>query len=179
MTIEKKMIRSDIPGHQNYLNGSALQTAMTGEEASRLIVPRDVAVIGKISACHHLVIEGTVQAESFCAQRIDILEPGLFIGVAEVETAVISGCFEGRLVVMGKLTVKSTGRICGDIEYGMLEMEAGARIEGQLMALPPAIVQDMPYAETAMPMHADQLFETAEESPAEEQPQTFRKAMGY
>lgn len=172
MTIEKKMLRSDIPGHQAYMSGNAQSAS---DETSRLIVAREISLIGRISACSHLIIEGTVQAEHFSAQRLDILEPGLFIGVAEVNDAVIAGCFEGQLVVTGKLIVKSSGQICGNIEYGTLEMEAGAKIEGQIAAMAPMVMEEIMQAQQVQMVQQEQSFEDN----AEEMPQNVRRVVGY
>lgn len=137
MNVEKKTLRSDIPGHQTYLhttNGFA-GAAGSGEELRRMVIGRDIVLEGKVSACDHLVIEGTVESDGFSCRRLDIYEHGLFNGTASVCDAVISGKFEGRLSVSGRLTVKSTGRISGDIEYGKLDVETGAVIEGRMAAV--------------------------------------------
>ncbi len=138
MSIEKKTIRSDIPGHHNYLN---TYPGGTNEEASRLIVGRDIGLSGEIVACDHLVVEGVVQAATFTARRMDILESGLFAGQAEVQDAVIAGRFEGNLAVLGRLTVKSTGRIYGEVSYVTLEAESGAKIEGQMTVMTVAVAE--------------------------------------
>ena len=132
MTIEKKTIRSDIPGSHVFLNGNIGYVGSTVDDMRRLVVARDITLSGDISSCSYLVIEGVVQADTFSARRMDILEAGLFCGTAKVHDCVIAGRFEGKLSVLGRLTVKPTGQICGEIEYGVLEAEAGAKIEGQL-----------------------------------------------
>lgn len=173
MSIEKKMIRSDIPGHQTLLAGSS------AEEARRLVVGRDISLCGSISSCDHLLIEGVVEAESFTARRMDILETGLFAGMAEVQDAVIAGRFEGRLVVYGKLTVKAAGRVLGEITYGTVEAEAGARIEGHVAVLPPPVVEQQPLP--VVPEPANDIAapeETYEELPAERS-RLFRRAVGH
>ncbi len=95
MSIEKKTIRSDIPGHHTMLNAS--YSASPQEEGRRLVVGRDITLNGDIASCDHLVVEGTVHAQSFWARRMDILESGFFAGTAEVQDGVIAGRFEGKL----------------------------------------------------------------------------------
>jgi cytoskeletal protein CcmA (bactofilin family) len=126
MNVEKRTIRSDIPGHQTLLNTAPV------EDTRRMTVGRGISLNGVIAACELLTVEGTVQAEGFKARRLEISESGLFSGTAEVQDAVISGRVEGHLAVPGRLVVKATARISADIEYGTLEVEAGARIEGRL-----------------------------------------------
>lgn len=136
MTVEKKMIRSDIPGHHSYLTGAH---GYGHDDMRRMVVGRGIHLQGSVSECDHLVVEGHIEAENFTARRMDLAEPGLFTGRATVQDAVIAGRFEGRLVVTGKLTVRATGRIFGDVSYGALEVEAGAVIEGQVSAQKPAV----------------------------------------
>jgi len=182
MTVEKKTIRSDIPGHHAYLNGPH-----AGDDTRRMIVGRDIALNGEITACEHLVIEGAITAASFAARRLDVLEPGLFSGKAEVHQAVIAGRFDGNLTVTGRLTVKSTARITGEIAYATLEAEAGSRIEGQMSVLPSAaetLVQPLPapVAHKALrgpvTCNVEKLFDHARAAAAEDQSTVFRRVKG-
>jgi cytoskeletal protein CcmA (bactofilin family) len=136
MSVEKKTIRSDIPGSHVFLNGNVGYVGSAADGGTRrLVVTRDISLNGDISACNYLVIEGVVHADSFSARRMDILDGGLFCGNAKVRDCVIAGRFEGKLSVMGRLTVKPTGQICGDVEYGVLEIESGGKVEGQMNSL--------------------------------------------
>lgn len=187
MTIEKKTIRSDIPGHQSFLNGFG--PAAASEEQRRLIVGRNITLNGTIAACDHLVVEGIVEAASFTARRMDILEAGLFTGAADVGDAVIAGRFEGRLTVPGRLVIKSTGKVFGEIQYGAIEIESGAIVDGHMSQLPQPVIEKTP---EAMPLKAqasviqnnvEALFpaetEDEENEKAEKGPRVFRRAVGY
>jgi len=179
MTVEKKTIRSDIPGHQNMISGGISGYASPQEEGRRLTVGRDITLNGDIASCDHLVVEGTVHAQSFQARRMDVLECGYFAGSAEVQDAVIAGRFEGKIKVHGRLIVKATGRVYGEIEYGTLEAENGSRIEGQLLVLAPVA------AEIAQPILVQTNDNNGEvqiavsDETAEERPKVFRRAIGY
>ncbi len=151
MTIEKKTIRSDIPGSHVFLNASTSHVGSPADDMRRLVVARDITLSGNISACHTLVIEGAVEAEKFSGSRMDILGCGLFSGTAEVRDCVIAGRFEGKLIVRGRLTVKSTGRISGNVEYGALEVETGAKIEGKMIPVTQPEAHEAAPALTVMP----------------------------
>jgi cytoskeletal protein CcmA (bactofilin family) len=56
-------------------------------------------------------------------------------GSAEIESADISGRFDGDLVVRQRLTIRATGKVLGKIRYGQLEVERGGVISGTLEAL--------------------------------------------
>jgi cytoskeletal protein CcmA (bactofilin family) len=183
LMVEKKTLRSDIPGHSAMLTGTMpYNTATATEEPRRLIVGRDICLSGEISSCDHLVVEGRVVASDLQVKRFDILEAGVFEGTATVQDAVVAGRFNGQLVVLGRLTVKSTGRIQGEIEYGALEVEAGSRMEARITARAqgveekkaPVEAHKMPRkSETSAPAAAD-AGETTEE-----RPDSFRRAVGF
>ncbi|MEZ0224637.1 MAG: polymer-forming cytoskeletal protein [Alphaproteobacteria bacterium] len=181
MSVEKKTIRSDIPGHSNLLGGTIAYAGSTQEESRRLVVGRDISLQGDIGCCDHLVVEGTVNAQGFSARRMDILEAGFYAGSAIVQDAVIAGRFEGKITVSGRLTVKSTGRLYGEIEYGTIECEAGARIEGQMTVLTPAVAEQpvVTAPEVNDNSNVENLFDGSEEESTEERPRVFRRAVGY
>lgn len=131
MSVEVKTIRSDIPGHHPHFTA----TTLSQDEGRKLFVGRDISLTGEIHACDHLIVEGTVGAELRGSRRMDVLENGLFRGVAEVQEATIAGRFEGDLIVHGRLSVRATAQITGNICYGTLEVSSGAQVRGGIDAL--------------------------------------------
>jgi cytoskeletal protein CcmA (bactofilin family) len=184
MTVEKKVIRSDIPGHHTSLHSSARHVSPATEETSRLVVARNISLSGEISACENLVVEGAINAPAFRARRLEVAEGGLFVGTADVQDAVISGKFEGRLSVPGRLTVKSTGRIQGEVSYGTLEVEGGGKIEGQLLPLVLHAPVEIPALESAakkklQPVdNVENLFDMKSVDPERKSPRVFRRTAG-
>ncbi|MDE1151738.1 MAG: polymer-forming cytoskeletal protein [Micavibrio sp.] len=188
MSIEKKTIRSDIPGHHTMMMNTSSSYAPAGQEdSSRLVVGRNITLNGNIGACEHLVIEGTVEAQNFTARRVDILEAGAFSGSAEVQDAVIAGKFDGKIKITGRLTVKASGRITGEIDYGMLEVEAGARIEGAMRPITAVAIADVTNADVGVKVNdnLEALLETGEKGGKDETsteggaPRVFRRAVGF
>ncbi len=104
-------------------------------EGKRLIVGRDIVLTGEIRACQRLIVEGRVEASLTDSRSIEISEFGVFKGSAHIETADISGRFEGDITVHGRLTVRSTGKVVGSIRYAQLEVEKGGALSGQLELL--------------------------------------------
>jgi cytoskeletal protein CcmA (bactofilin family) len=102
------------------------------DEKRRLVVGREISFSGDITTCDHLVVEGRVDATLSDARSIEVSEGGLFKGTATVDSALIGGHFDGKIVVRGRLSMTSTGLITGTVVYGELEIEAGGRIEGSL-----------------------------------------------
>ncbi|MCI0431990.1 MAG: polymer-forming cytoskeletal protein, partial [Rhodospirillales bacterium] len=101
-------------------------------EVKKLIVGRDIFLSGEIKSCNKLVVEGSVEAALRDCQSVEIAEPGLFRGSAEIDTADVSGRFEGDLTVRSRLIIRSSGRIVGTVRYGQIEIERGGVISGQI-----------------------------------------------
>jgi cytoskeletal protein CcmA (bactofilin family) len=99
-------------------------------EAKKLTVGRGIVLTGEIRACDRLVVEGRVEATLADSRSIEIAESGLFKGSVQIDSAEISGRFEGDITVKHRLTVHSTGRVIGNIRYGQLEIERGGILSG-------------------------------------------------
>lgn len=124
------------------------QPAGQVSEDNRLIVGRNIQLKGEIGACDTLVVEGRVEA-SMKSRIIQTAESGVFIGEADVETAEISGLFEGKLTAHKRLVVRSTGQVKGVVRYGSIVIEEGGRVSGD--------VKDIENGETARVTTAPQI----------------------
>jgi cytoskeletal protein CcmA (bactofilin family) len=112
-------------------------TPRQGEaDHKKLIVGREIILNGEIRTCDSLVVEGRVEAVLNECRQIDIAASGQFKGSADIESADISGRFDGDLTVHGRLTVRATGKVFGKVKYGQLEVERGGIISGTVEALP-------------------------------------------
>ena len=109
-----------------------------------LIVGRDICVTGEITSCDRLVVEGTVEAALSDAHTIEITSTGQFRGNATVESADISGHFDGQLTVKGKLTVRAGGQVSGSIRYATVVIESGGEISGDMEAIAEGPVSELP-----------------------------------
>lgn len=114
---------------------SPVRSGMNSNDDRRLIIGRGITMSGEIESCDTLVVEGTVEAALKGAKILDVSETGMFYGTVEIEEAVISGRFEGDIMVTGRLTITSTGSVTGSVAYGELAIEAGATIDGRISPL--------------------------------------------
>ena len=117
----------DIPGLSR-----ATTEALESDDTKRLIVGREINLSGEITACDKLVVEGRVEANLSESRIIEIAATGYFKGKVEVDEAIISGEFEGSLNVRGRLWVRATGKVSGEVRYGELEIERGGRVSGDV-----------------------------------------------
>jgi cytoskeletal protein CcmA (bactofilin family) len=106
------------------------------DQMRKLTVGRDISLNGEITTCDHLIVEGTVKATIKGGKVLDITEAGSFTGFVDIETADIAGTFEGDLIVRGKLVVRATANVTGTLQYGALQVDTGAVINGEMRALP-------------------------------------------
>jgi len=107
------------------------------EDVRRLTVGREITLTGEIATCDVLVVEGNVSATLRDGRLIEITEAGMFEGTVEIDNADIAGKFEGDLIVHDRLTIRSTGRITGRVQYGELEVQAGGQIIGEIQSVAP------------------------------------------
>jgi cytoskeletal protein CcmA (bactofilin family) len=98
----------------------------------KLTVGKGLSLAGEITSCDILVVEGKVEAKLSDGKLLEITESGQFRGSVEIENADIAGRYDGQLVVHGRLTIRSTGRISGMVKYGELEVSAGGQNIGEL-----------------------------------------------
>ena len=115
--------------------GAAAAPRAPEAEQKKLIVGRDIFLNGEIRTCDSLVVEGKVEAVLSDCRAMDIAQSGEFKGSAEIDSADISGRFDGDLVVRNRLTIRATGKVLGKIRYGQLEVERGGVISGTIEAL--------------------------------------------
>ncbi len=97
-----------------------------------LTVGPEIQMKGEITSCDRVVIEGVVDATMRDVHTVELAETGTLKGTAEVEDAEISGTFEGDLLVRGKLTIQSSGRVRGNVTYGEIEIQRGGQISGNV-----------------------------------------------
>lgn len=80
-------------------------------------------------------IEGNVEASDNEA-RLDISDHGVIHGEIHVATVVINGTVEGDIHCAGRLVLGNRAQIDGNVYYNVLEMAAGAAVNGKLLYRP-------------------------------------------
>lgn len=99
---------------------------------SKLTVGPNIKLKGvEITDCDTLFVEGLVEA-TMDSRLMEIAEQGAFKGSAEIDLAEIHGQFDGDLTVRQKLVIYATGRVTGKIRYGMLVVEEGGQLSGDI-----------------------------------------------
>lgn len=104
------------------------------DDDKRLIVGKGIVLNGEITSCDRLVVEGRVEATLSKTKSIEISPSGVFKGAAEIEDATVAGLYDGKLTCKGKLTIRGSGRVQGEVRYGEIEIELGGVISGNVGA---------------------------------------------
>lgn len=107
------------------------------QDPRTLTVGREISLSGEITACETLIVEGNVNATITDARILDVPDSGVYTGTAHVEEAYISGVFDGELYAYKTLTVRSGGRVKGNVRYGRIVIEEGGEISGSMATLSP------------------------------------------
>ena len=100
------------------------------------LIGRGTTIEGDLQFSGGLHIEGTVKgnliAENDDATLI-LSEQGRIIGEVRVPSVVLNGSIDGDVFAHGKVELFEKARICGDVYYNLLEMAAGAEVNGKLV----------------------------------------------
>ncbi|MDH3474255.1 MAG: polymer-forming cytoskeletal protein [Rhodospirillales bacterium] len=123
-----------LPGTRPRDPGKSGETPVAAER--QLVVGREISLSGEIKACEKLVVEGQVKADLKDCKVLYITSSGLYEGAAVVDTADISGRFDGDLTVKETLMLRASGRVSGTLRYAELEIERGGRVAGTLEDIP-------------------------------------------
>lgn len=138
MPSRSEVARPAIVRRAREFSGSSAEDRSVGSygDSKKLVVGREIALNGEISACEKLVVEGRVEANMKDCREIEVAESGTFKGEAEIEIAEISGAFEGNITARNLLIIRSTGRVIGKVRARQLEVERGGEISGEMEILP-------------------------------------------
>ena len=80
------------------------------------------------------VVKGNVTCEQGGTALLTIARKGVVEGIVEVPRVVVHGEVRGDIRARDKVELSSTARVSGNVSYGLIEMAAGAVIQGRLVA---------------------------------------------
>ena len=122
-------------------------TEHTIPDANRLYIGEGVTIKGEISVPDTLVVCGVLEGDVTVGNLV-VGETGAIKGrITVAENAEISGKVFEKLDVKCLLILRSTGRVDGNISYGLLQIEQGASIAGGLSSTEYRPEQKPPKAE--------------------------------
>jgi len=106
------------------------------KQARQVFLGSDIVLSGELTCCDTLVAEGRVESNRIECRHFVLGNAGSFKGVVQAESAVISGEFEGRLIIRARLLIRSGGQVRGSAQYGQIEIEPGGELQGDMLVYP-------------------------------------------
>ncbi len=104
-------------------------------DANQLYIGEGVSIKGEIAVPDTLVVCGMLEGDVSVGNLL-VGETGAVKGrITVAENAEISGKVFEKLDVKSLLILRSTGRVDGNVSYGMLQIEQGASIAGGLSSI--------------------------------------------
>jgi cytoskeletal protein CcmA (bactofilin family) len=79
-------------------------------------------------------VHGNVTAEPGGAATLEIAEQGVVEGNVDVPHVVVHGAVRGDIRARDKVELGASAKVSGNVVYGVIEMAAGALIQGRLVA---------------------------------------------
>lgn len=113
------------------LSGGAKPAAM------ETLIGRQTEIIGDVRFAGGLHVDGrikgSVQSSGDKMATLSLSESGSVEGDVKVANVLVNGRITGEVRVSERLTLGAKARIVGDVRYRVLQMEAGALVNGQLI----------------------------------------------
>lgn len=123
------------------------KSAAPSAGAATSLIARGVTVRGDVhfSGALHLdgTVEGSIHADPGGDGVLTVSETGNVVGRIEVPHAVINGGVKGDVNVAERLELAPLARVDGDVHYQVLEMAAGAQVNGKMIHQAPVTVRQL------------------------------------
>lgn len=122
------------------------------------LVGQGVEVTGDVKFQGGLHLDGTIKGNVFSTDNAEgavlvVSDRGRIEGDVHVAYAVINGEVVGNVFASEKLELSANARISGNVSYNLLEMAAGAEINGQMLHEPKAVSAHEEKQEPAANIH--------------------------
>lgn len=101
-------------------------------EAGDTVIAQGVRVEGEFVSAGNVVIEGEVHGAIATSQHLIVGAHAKIVADVRASTALVAGNVEGNLYISGRLELKATSQISGDVTADDLIVESGAIINGRL-----------------------------------------------
>ena len=109
-----------------------------------LVVSADMVIRGirELRNCRQLEIYGYVEGE-VTAGAVRIHPSGKCYGTMRSESAEVHGELQGNVTVKNLISIKSSGSVSGNMQYGKLALEAGGSLSAEVRNVPPSLGGDL------------------------------------
>jgi len=138
------------------IKGFSSSPAPAKGAAMDTLIGRQTEIIGDVNFSGGLHVDGRIKGNVASASdkssSLSVSESGVIEGNVKVSNVVVNGRIAGEVRASERLTLGSKARVVGDVRYRILQMEAGALVNGQLIyegVEAVAAITQLPDAKTA------------------------------
>ena len=138
------------------IKGFSSSPAPAKGAAMDTLIGRQTEIIGDVNFSGGLHVDGRIKGNvastSDKSSSLSVSESGVIEGNVKVSNVVVNGRIAGEVRASERLTLGSKARVVGDVRYRILQMEAGALVNGQLIyegVEAVAAITQLPDAKTA------------------------------
>lgn len=103
-----------------------------GSNQADTTIGPSVKVEGDVNAVGNVYVLGSVNGTITTDQQVTVGENAEVMADIKSDSAVIAGKVKGKLSITKSLSLKATAHITGDIHTESIEIENGAKVNGQL-----------------------------------------------
>jgi cytoskeletal protein CcmA (bactofilin family) len=107
-----------------------------------LVVREDTIIKGEIRNCRQMEVYGYVEG-NVTAESLLIHPSGQCYGTVKTESAEIRGTLQGDVIVKHLISIRDTGSVSGNVQYGQLAMEPGGNLTAEMRNVPPGVAGDL------------------------------------
>ncbi len=104
----------------------------TPPEAVISIIGAGMTVVGDTDTDGSLRIEGTIRGSVRAGKSVVVGRDGLVDGSVFTQDAVVAGKVSGEIHAESRLELQATGEVSGEIVAPRMQVEEGARVQGQV-----------------------------------------------
>ncbi len=101
------------------------------------LIGRQTDITGDVTFSGGLHVDGRIKGDVLAAtdkvSTLSVAEAGVIEGNVRVGNVVVNGRIVGEVRASERLTLGAKARITGNVHYRVLQMEAGALVNGQLV----------------------------------------------
>lgn len=106
------------------------------------VIQEDTTIVGKIRNCRQIEIHGYVEGD-IVAEDVIVHQRGRLHGKVRTGSADVHGTLQGEVQVKDLITIRSSGSVNGNVQYGQLAMEMGGDLSAELRNAPPRLAGDL------------------------------------
>lgn len=107
-----------------------------------LIIGEDTFLKGEVRNGGRIEVYGYLEG-GVAGEHLVVKPGGRCFGTVQVEDADVHGTLQGEVFVNQLITIRSSGSVAGNVQYGRLAMELGANLSAQVRNVPPTIAGDL------------------------------------